>query len=172
MQHINEIYINGSFVQPHGTEVMELINPSDKTVIGAVRLADEEDARQAIAAAKAAYKTWSRSSKQERAGYLRAMHDAVQRRAPELVEVMIQEYGGTRRMCSATVARSAGSFLLAIELLESFDFVRQAGTARVTHGAARRGRHDHAMECEHRLHRSKLAMAIGPAAPRSSSRAN
>jgi len=49
MQHINEIYINGRFVQPHGTEVMELINPSDRTVIGAVRLADEEDARQAIA---------------------------------------------------------------------------------------------------------------------------
>jgi aldehyde dehydrogenase (NAD+) len=132
MQHINEIYINGRFVQPHGTEVMELINPADRSVIGAVRLADEEDARQAVAAAKTAYKTWSHTSKQERARYLKAMHDAIQRRAPELVEVMIREYGGTRRSCSATVARSANSFVQAIELLESFDFVRQAGTARVT----------------------------------------
>jgi len=132
MRHINEIYINGQFVQPHGTEVMQLINPANKTTIAEVRLADEEDARRAIAAAKAAYKSFSRSSKEERIGYLQAMHDAIQRRSQELIEVMITEYGGTRRMCTGTVARSANSFLLAIELLKSFDFVRQAGTARVT----------------------------------------
>ncbi|WP_034295177.1 aldehyde dehydrogenase family protein [Herbaspirillum sp. RV1423] len=132
MQHINDIYINGQFVQPHGTETMELINPTDKTVIAVVRLADEEDARHAIAAAKAAYKTFSRSSKEARTGYLQRLHDAVQRRAPELIEAMIREYGGTRRMCTATVARSAASFLQSIELLQTFDFVRQAGSARVT----------------------------------------
>jgi acyl-CoA reductase-like NAD-dependent aldehyde dehydrogenase len=43
-------YINGKFVTPHGTKVVDLVNPTDNTVIGKVTMADEIDTRQAIAA--------------------------------------------------------------------------------------------------------------------------
>ncbi len=44
-------YINGKFVTPHGTQVVDLVNPTNNTVIGKVTMADEIDTRQAIAAA-------------------------------------------------------------------------------------------------------------------------
>ena len=40
-------YINGQFVTPHGTQLVDLVNPTDNKVIGKVTMADE------IAASKA-----------------------------------------------------------------------------------------------------------------------
>src|SRR5438105_6292423 len=59
-------YINGKFVTPHGTQVVDLVNPTNNTVIGKVTMADEIDTRQAIAAAKEAFNTFSQSSKEYR----------------------------------------------------------------------------------------------------------
>ena len=36
MLHINQIYINGEFVTPHGSELFDLFNPATETVIGQV----------------------------------------------------------------------------------------------------------------------------------------
>ena len=67
MHTIEQIFINGEFVTPHGTERFDLYNPATAQVIGQVRLADEVDAERAIAAAKAAFPAWSQTTKQERA---------------------------------------------------------------------------------------------------------
>jgi len=56
MRFIDKIYIDGSFVTPHGTELFDLYNPATAQVIGRVRLADEEDARTAVAAAMRAFR--------------------------------------------------------------------------------------------------------------------
>ena len=55
MQRIENIYINGEFVTPHGQQWFDLHNPSTEAVIAQVRLGDEVDAQRAIAAAKAAF---------------------------------------------------------------------------------------------------------------------
>ena len=49
---ITKHYIDGAFVESHGREVMDIVNPTNGEVIAHVTLADEEDARRAIAAAK------------------------------------------------------------------------------------------------------------------------
>ena len=59
-------YIDGAFIESHGREVMDLISPTTGQVIGHVTLGDEEDARRAIAAAKRAFATFGRSTKEER----------------------------------------------------------------------------------------------------------
>lgn len=131
MKQINQIYINGEFVTPHGTEVMDLINPVTEQVAAQVRLADETDTRQAIAAAKAAYVDFSRTSKAQRIQYLQQLHDAVLARADALEAVMSAEYGGSLAMVHGTVARASGAFLQAIKLLSEYEFVRQIGKAKV-----------------------------------------
>ncbi|MBF7982561.1 MULTISPECIES: aldehyde dehydrogenase family protein [Rahnella] len=131
MKQINQIYINGEFVTPHGTEVMDLINPVTEQVAAQVRLADETDTRQAIAAAKAAYVDFSRTSKAQRIQYLQQLHDAVLARADALEAVMSAEYGGSLAMVRGTVARASGAFLQAIKLLSEYEFVRQIGRAKV-----------------------------------------
>jgi aldehyde dehydrogenase (NAD+) len=55
-------YIDGAFVESHGCEVMDIIRPTDGQVIARVTLADEEDTRRAIAAAKRAFATYGRSA--------------------------------------------------------------------------------------------------------------
>jgi aldehyde dehydrogenase (NAD+) len=61
MQLINHAYIDGNFVESHGTELFDLRNPVTGEVFGRVRLGDVEDARAAIAAAKRAFPSWSRT---------------------------------------------------------------------------------------------------------------
>jgi aldehyde dehydrogenase (NAD+) len=48
MHTIEQIFINGEFVTPHGTEWFDLYNPATAQVIGQVRLADEVDAERAM----------------------------------------------------------------------------------------------------------------------------
>jgi len=60
-----------------GTQIIDLINPSDNEVIGKVTLADEIDARNAIAAAKDALSTFSRTTKEGRMDYLQRLHACV-----------------------------------------------------------------------------------------------
>jgi aldehyde dehydrogenase (NAD+) len=46
MKTVTKHYIDGAFVESHGREVMDIINPSNGKVIARVTLADEEDARR------------------------------------------------------------------------------------------------------------------------------
>jgi aldehyde dehydrogenase (NAD+) len=86
-------YINGQFVTPHGTQVIDLVNPTDNKVIGRVTMADEIDTREAISAAKAAFNVFSQSSIEYRMDCLQRLHDAVAKRMDELVEATVVEYG-------------------------------------------------------------------------------
>lgn len=131
MKTVNQIYINGSFVTPHGDELFDLVNPANETIIGRVRLADAVDAQTAIAAAKAAYPRFRQTSKTERMEYLQRLHDVVAARKNELVDRMIEEYGSPLPISHGTAARSANSFLSAKKLLETFGFVKQIGQAKV-----------------------------------------
>src|SRR5450830_1106240 len=131
MKTIDQIYINGQFLTPHGTQQQELINPSTGQLATRVVLGDATDVDAAVAAAKAAYVAYSRSSKQERMAILQRLHEAVAARSEELVQVMVEEYGGTLAFCRASVQRASNSFLQTKQLLETFDFVRTAGSARV-----------------------------------------
>ena len=67
---IDKIYINGQFVNPQGTETIDIINPTNNEVIGKVVLGNEVDTRIAIKSAKAAFNKFSKSSKEERIKYL------------------------------------------------------------------------------------------------------
>ena len=76
MNTITKHYIDGAFAGSHGTEVMDIIKPTNGRVIGRVTLADEEDTKRAIAAAKNAFVGFGRSTKEERMKILRRLHEA------------------------------------------------------------------------------------------------
>src|ERR1700739_1597318 len=88
-------YIDGAFVESHGREVMDIINPTIGQVIARVTLADEEDARRAIAAASRAFASFGRTTKEARAKILRRLHEVVSAHVDELTAAMVEEYGGT-----------------------------------------------------------------------------
>ncbi|WP_316833603.1 aldehyde dehydrogenase family protein [Pedobacter nutrimenti] len=131
MKHINQIYINGAFVTPHGTETFNLINPSNNQKIGTVRLGDEEDTRMAIAAAKEAFKSFAQTTKEERINYLQKLQAAVSKREEELIDVMVLEYGGTFQFCKASTQHAIHAFSSMIETLQEFDFEKKVGHSKV-----------------------------------------
>src|SRR6202034_2647142 len=94
MNPITKHYIDGAFVESHGTEVMDIIKPTNGQVIGRVTLADEEDTRRAIAAAKNAFAGFGQSTKEERTKILRRLHEAASARLDDLMAAMVEEYGG------------------------------------------------------------------------------
>ena len=131
MQHIDQIYIDGAFVTPHGTERFELFNPSTGRVIGTVRLADEHDARRAIEAAKRAFATFSVTHKTERMALLRRMHEAVEAKEQALFDAIVEEYGAPVSRARWMAKHAASVLLDAIKVLDNYEFVRRMGTADV-----------------------------------------
>src|ERR1700679_178016 len=103
MKTIDQIYINGTFKKPHGQERFDLINPSTGRVRGHVTLGDEIDTREAIAAAKAAFLSFSQTTREERALYLSRMSEALATRKNELIAAMLEEYGASRAFVEAAV---------------------------------------------------------------------
>ena len=131
MQIIDKIYIGGAFVEPHGDELFDLFNPATEQVIGRVLLADAQDARDAIAAAKLAFPAFSRTGKSERIEMLEQMHSAVVAKEDELYEAITEEYGAPVSR-GRWMARHASNVLLeAAKVLEDYSFTRRAGAAEV-----------------------------------------
>lgn len=62
MQVHDKLYINGQWVAPKGTGKIEVIDPSTEDVCGVVPSGNADDVNAAVAAARAAFRTWSRTS--------------------------------------------------------------------------------------------------------------
>ncbi|WP_219836852.1 aldehyde dehydrogenase family protein [Paenibacillus sp. R14(2021)] len=131
MRNLEQVYINGKFVTPQGTDRQELVNPSTREVFGTVTLGNEEDAKLAIAAAKAAFTSFTKTSVQERAAMLQRLNDAILDRTDELAEANILEYGAPRMAAAGRVKLAAANLMDSKEALEQFEFVHYIGKAKV-----------------------------------------
>ena len=132
MKTITTHYIDGEFVESHGREVMDIINPTNRKPIAQVTLADEEDARRAIAAAKRAFASFGRTTKEERIEILRSLHKAVSARTDDLTKMMVEEYGGVVQFASVIVQAGAAVFLAAEKALHELPLKRSWGKTTVT----------------------------------------
>ena len=131
MQTIDSIYINGTFVRPHGSEVLTLVDPVTEEPAARVVLADETDARHAISAAVSAYRALEGSTRAQRMEWLQRLHDVVAAAEDELTAQMVEEYGGPVRTSNATARRAAASFTAARTLLADYPFERRIASAQV-----------------------------------------
>ena len=121
MHQIEQIFINGEFVTPHGTEWFDLYNPATAQVIGQVRLADEVDAGRAIAAAKAAESLLSIKGVDAAFALIRIggeTHISARSTAAVSVQLILEKMGGGGHLDSAG-ARSADPMLTVLEQLKA-----------------------------------------------------
>jgi aldehyde dehydrogenase (NAD+) len=89
MQIITQHFINGKFAESHGTEVVDVRSSTTNKLIGRVTMGDAVDAERAIAAAKAAFPAWSRTTLDERKVWLQKLADAITERLHELKALCI-----------------------------------------------------------------------------------
>jgi aldehyde dehydrogenase (NAD+) len=132
MKTLAKHYIDGAFVESHGREVMDIISPTNRKLIGRVTLGDEEDARRAVAAARCAFSTFGRTTKDERAEFLRRLHEAASARLDDLTAAMVEEYGGVVRFAGLIVQSGVNAFLTAEKALQEMPWTRSWDKTTVT----------------------------------------
>jgi aldehyde dehydrogenase (NAD+) len=132
MKTITQHYIDGAFVESHGREVMDVINPTNRKIIAHVTLADEDDTRRAIAAAKRAFATYGRTTKDERARMLRRLHEVTSARLNDLTAAMVEEYGGVVQFARPIVETGVNAFLASEKALQELPLTTSWGKTTVT----------------------------------------
>jgi aldehyde dehydrogenase (NAD+) len=111
---------------------MDIIKPTNRQVIGRVTLGDEQDTQQAIAAAKNAFVSFGRSTKEERTKILRRLHEAASARIDDLTAAMVEEYGGVVRFAGLIVRSGVNAFSAAETALRELPLTRNWGQTSVT----------------------------------------
>ncbi len=132
LKTIKTHYIDGAFVESHGREVMDIISPTSGKAIGHVTLADEEDTRRAITAARCAFATYGRSTKEERVEILRRLHAAASAHVDDLTAAMVEEYGGVVQFAGLIVQSGVTAFQAAEQALQEMPLTRSWGKTTVT----------------------------------------
>jgi len=93
MQIHDKLYINGAWVAPKGTGKIEVIDPSTEEVCGVVPSGSAEDVDAAVAAAKAAFKTWSRTSAAFRSELIGKIAAKFTESMPQIGDLCARELG-------------------------------------------------------------------------------
>jgi aldehyde dehydrogenase (NAD+) len=103
---------------------MDIIKRTNGKVIARVTLGDEDDTRRAIAAAKRAFATFGRTTKEERVSTLRRLHQAVSARSDDLTAAEVEEYGGVVRFARLIVQSGVDAFPAAEKGLDELPLTR------------------------------------------------
>ena len=131
MRRFDQAYYDGAFHPVHGREELALFNPTTEERSSVLMMADEEDARLAVAGAARAFPRFAGSSMEERIELLRALSEAVRARSDDLTDATVTEYGGPVREAGWRAGLAADNFLAAAKLLEDFRFTRWINDAEV-----------------------------------------
>ena len=90
---MTRLFIGGEWEDARSGEVIEAISPATGERIGDVAQGDREDARRAVAAARAAFPAWGVTTAFERADALRRIAVACERRRDELARALTLDQG-------------------------------------------------------------------------------
>ena len=118
-----DFYINGKWVRPVAGRDLEVINPSTEEPCAVISLGDQADTDAAVAAARAAFATWSLTSRSERLGCLEALLAEYRRRKDEMAAAISMEMGAPIDMSVRQQAPTGEEIIEQfIETLETFEF--------------------------------------------------
>ncbi|MBQ9349850.1 aldehyde dehydrogenase family protein [Phyllobacterium sp.] len=88
-----DFYINGAWVPPLKANDLEVINPATEKPIAIISMGTAADIDRAVAAAKTAFQTYSRTSVEERLALLEKLLEIYKRRYDEMAQTITLELG-------------------------------------------------------------------------------
>ena len=123
-----QFYINGAWVDPAAGNDFNVIDPSTEQPCAVISLGDQADTDAAVAAAKAAFPTWSMTSKEERIALLEKLFEIYNARSAEMAEAISMEMGAPIALAqTAQVGAGAGHIKSIIRALKAFEFEQPLG---------------------------------------------
>ena len=127
-------YINGQWVDSIGGTRHQVISPSTEEPTTEITLGTQADVDAAVAAAKAAFKTFSQTTREERIALMGRIIEEYKKRAMDLAVSMAKEMGAPVSFAStAQVGAGVGGFMGTIEALKNFAFEEQMGGAKIAY---------------------------------------
>lgn len=132
MHNFRQFYINGEWVDPVTPNDLEVINPANEEVCGVISLGSEEDTNRAVAAAKQAFSTYGRSSREERIELLESCIAVYQKRFNDMGAAIREEMGAPYELAHGIQAFCGqGHLEEALRVLREFEFEETMGNALV-----------------------------------------
>src|SRR5690606_32487588 len=129
MDHARQFFINGTWVDPKGSETLPVINPATEEEITRIAMGTASDVDDAVAAAVAAFDSYSQTSIEERLALLDRIIEVYKGRIPELGQTISQEMGAPLTMAMrAQAGAGLGHLMTARRVLADYEFETAMGT--------------------------------------------
>lgn len=132
MREYLKFYIDGQWVDPVRLKTLDIENPATEQVCGKIALGSAADVDKAVKAAKKAFASWSKTSREERLHLLQRIVEEYQNRFDDLAAAVTEEMGAPISLArQAHVPIVLGHLSIAIEVLKSFKFEEDRGATRI-----------------------------------------
>ena len=127
-------YIDGAWVESEGGARHEVIDPSTEQPVSEITLGSQADVDKAVAAAKKAFRSYSRTSVEERVALLERVIAEYKARMPDLAAATSEEMGAPIGFANAAQAPAGlGYFMGTLKALQEFEFSERIGKNRAVH---------------------------------------
>ena len=132
MRENRQFYINGEWVDPVSPNSFDVINPATEEVCGHISMGSEADVDKAVAAAKAAFETFSRTSTQERIELLESCIAVYKKYYLDIADAIREEMGAPHTLATTAQAYTGqGHLEEALRVLRTFEFEEDLGEHRI-----------------------------------------
>ena len=134
MQDHLQFYIDGQWVNPATPRSLDVINPSNEQAIARISMGSAADVDKAVEAARRAFESYSRTSREERLALLGKVLEVYQRCYGDFVQTISQEMGAPLWLSKAAQAAMGVAHLgSTIEVLKNFTFEHVQGSTAVVY---------------------------------------
>jgi aldehyde dehydrogenase (NAD+) len=132
MYDFRRFFINGAWVAPAGRREHEVINPATEQAIGRILLGTPEDVDVAVQAARAAFESFSQTTREARVALLERIIEAYKRRMQQIAVAISDEMGAPMKLALHAQAGSGlGHFATTLAVLRTFEFEESLGTTQI-----------------------------------------
>ncbi len=132
MKILDKNYINGQWVVSVNPTVIDVINPADETISGKLSLGCVEDINTAVAAAKAAFDSFSQTTREERISLLERVCVEYEKRMDDMASAIQTEMGAPNALANGVQAPiGLWHTAEALRVLKDYSFEEEHGTGMV-----------------------------------------
>ena len=132
MREYLKFYIDGQWVDPIEHTVGTTINPATEEPSGKIALGTAADVDRAVQAARKAFSSWSKTSREERLAVLERILEEYEKRMGDLGAAITEEMGAPAPLAGGFhLGLGAGHLTTAIEVLKTFEFEEKRGVSTI-----------------------------------------
>ncbi|MFC3074245.1 aldehyde dehydrogenase family protein [Shinella pollutisoli] len=132
MSNHENFYINGAWVSPVTPRTLDVINPATEEAFTRISVGSAADVDKAVAAAKAAFETFSRTAAAERLALLKRIHGVYLERFEDIAQAVSAEMGAPLAFArDAQAWAGRGHLESTIKAFEDYTFSEKRGTTMI-----------------------------------------